>query len=85
MRQTSVGIWGVIDCPLKCEIREQYDDQNDLLIDDLDNKGGELERSCKKWQPTTIYDDVNTEAGISHAQEKNDSSMAANLYTVDPW
>ena len=45
--QTSVGIWGVTDFPLKYEVREQYDDRNALLIDDLDNTGGEPEQSCK--------------------------------------
>jgi len=47
LRQTSVGIWGVTDCPLKYEVRGQYDDRNALLIDDLDNTGGEPEQSCK--------------------------------------
>jgi len=42
-----VGIWGVIDCPLKCEVIEQCDDQNTLLIDDADDTGEELEKSYK--------------------------------------
>ena len=32
---------------IKCEILEQCDDRNALLHDDLDNKGGESEQSCK--------------------------------------
>ena len=47
LRHLSVGIWGVIDCPLKFEIKEQCDDQNALVSDDLDNKGGESEQSYK--------------------------------------
>jgi len=46
LRQTSMGIC-VTDCPLKYEVREQYDDRNALLIDDLDNTGGEPKQSCK--------------------------------------
>ena len=65
-----MGIWGVTDCPLKYEVKEQYDDWNALLIDDLDNTGGEPEQSYKNRQPTAIYDNVNTEAGISHAQDQ---------------
>ena len=85
LRQTSVAIWGVTYCPLKNEVREQYDDRNALLVDDLDNTEGEPKQSCKKQQPTTIYNNVNTEAGISHAHDKTNSSMAVDLYNADPW
>ena len=65
-----MGIWGVIDFPLKYEVREQYDGWNALLIDDLDNTGGEPEQICRNKKPTTIYDDVNTKVGMSHAHKK---------------
>ena len=42
-----MGIWGVTDFPLKYEVREQYDDRNALLINDLENTGGEPEQSCQ--------------------------------------
>ena len=43
----------------------------------------EPEQSCKMTTNSNIYD-INTEAGISHAQDKTDSNMAADQYNADP-
>ena len=40
-------------------------------------------RAAKMTTESNIYD-INTEAGISHAQEKTDSNMAADQYNADP-
>jgi len=80
-----MGIWGVTDCPLKSEVREQYDDRNALLIDDLDNTRGESEQSCKNNNQQQYMIMSTLRRAYPMLSTKTDSNMAADLYNADPW
>ena len=80
-----MGIWGVIDCPLKHEVREQYDDQSALPINDLDNTGEELEQSCKNNNQQQYMIMSTLRRAYPMLKTKTDSNMAADQYNADPW
>ena len=85
LRQTSVGIWGVTDFPLKYEVREQYDDRSALPIDDLDKTKEEPERSCKNDNQQQYMMMSTLRRAYPMLRTKTDSSMAADQYNADPW
>ena len=79
-----MGILGVIDCTLKYEVREQYDDRSALPIDVLDNTGEELKQGCKNDNQQQCMMMSTLRQAYPMLRTKTDSNMAADQYNADP-
>jgi len=78
LRHLSVGFWGVIDCPLKCEVREQFDGQNTLPIWRV--SGRKPEKSCT----TNTKQYISTSRWAFPCSRQIETSMVVDQYTSDP-
>jgi len=83
-RWTSVGIWGVTDCPLKYEVRDNMMTEVLYQLMTWTKRRRNRSGAAQKTTNSNIMMSALRRA-YPMLRTKTDSSMAADQYNADPW